>query len=74
MRNRVDPDGVVSRDGTLEAGITAVSAPIITSAGVVAAINVVGPSFRLRDRELTANRRAVAAAAASLSAALGHIG
>lgn len=74
LRNRVDDDGVVSRDDTLEAGITAVSGPIVTSTGVVAAINLVGPSFRLCNDELVAGRRAVADAAASLSAALGHVG
>ncbi len=71
LRGKTDADGVVSRVGVLEPGITAVSAPIRSSRGIVAAINVVGPSFRLSGIDLAQVRRAVAAAAIGLSGALG---
>ena len=71
LRGRVDPDGVVSKDGSLEAGITAISAPVRSSRGTVAAINIVGPTFRLTADALDTSRRAVADAAVGLSTALG---
>ena len=72
LRGRVDDDGSSCRAGTLEPGITAISAPVRARAGIVAAINIVGPSFRLVGDDLASSRRAVVAAAVSLSAALGH--
>jgi urocanate hydratase len=69
LRGRVDADGVVCREGSLETGITAISAPVRARDGVVAAISLVGPTFRL-EPDLDAARRAVAACAARLSAAL----
>jgi IclR family acetate operon transcriptional repressor len=69
---RTDPDGVVSRAGALEKGIAAVAAPVTSAGGrIVAAINVVGPGFRLRGARLLRARRAVADAAVGLSAVLG---
>jgi urocanate hydratase len=72
LRARIDADGTVSREGTIEPGITAIGAPVRSPSGVVAAINLVGPSFRLVGDELAAARRAVSAAAVGLSATLGH--
>ena len=69
----VDLDGVAVREDAVESGITAVSAPVRDGSGqVVAAISVVGPSFRLREAVLVAARVAVAAHAASLSRLAGH--
>lgn len=73
LRGSTDADGVVSRVGRLEPGITAVSAPVHSHHGVVAAMNAVGPSFRLTGTGLSVTRKAVASAAASLSAALGRV-
>jgi IclR family acetate operon transcriptional repressor len=72
LRGRTDNDGAVARVGKLEPGITAVGASVRTPTGVIAAINVVGPSFRLEGRQLEAIRRAVVAAAAQLSETLGQ--
>lgn len=61
LRGDVDPDGVAVREEAVESGITAVSAPIRDADGrVIAAISVVGPSFRLRGDTLAATRTAVA--------------
>lgn len=67
----VDADGVVAREGTLEAGITAISAPVRVNGSVVAAITLVGPTFRLVGTELGDARRAVAASAAQMSLSFG---
>ncbi len=72
LRGRVDADGATAREGKLEPGITAVSAPIRSADGIVAAINLVGPSFRLDGNALLDARAAVAAAAARLGEMLGH--
>ena len=72
LRGRVDDDGVVAREGRLELGITAVSAPVRSRDGVVGAISVVGPTFRMVDRALDLVRRAVADGVQQLSLSLGH--
>lgn len=72
IARRVDPDGVSVRCDAVEEGITAVSAPVIGPGGhVIAALSVVGPTYRLRDRRLAAARVAVATEAAALSRAAG---
>lgn len=72
LMGRVDPDGVVTRSDAVEPGVTAVSAPVRGADGrVVAAISVVGPSFRLTDETLLHARGSVARQARSLSSALG---
>jgi DNA-binding IclR family transcriptional regulator len=64
----VDADGVAVRVDAVESGITAVSAPVRDGSGeVVAALSVVGPSFRLQGEVLVAARRAVADRAEALS-------
>lgn len=68
LSGSVDHDGVAVREDAVESGITAVSAPVRDGSGaVVAAVSVVGPSFRLRGDALAAARVAVAAHAAHLS-------
>jgi IclR family acetate operon transcriptional repressor len=72
LRGDVDPDGVAVREDAVESGITAVSAPIRDAAGaVIAAMSVVGPSFRLVDGALGAARGAVASHASQLTRAVG---
>ena len=68
----VDSDGVIIREGSLEPGITAVSAPVRSRSGIVAAISVVGPSFRLTGAGLRQARRAISTNALSLSSTLGY--
>lgn len=69
LAGRVEADGTVLRSDSVEPGVTAISAPVRDMHGaVVAAISVVGPSYRLLPQAHAA-RLAVAAAAASLDAA-----
>jgi IclR family transcriptional regulator, KDG regulon repressor len=69
----VDPDGVAVREDGVESGITAVSAPVRdVHDEVVAAVSVVGPSFRLAGDVLAAARVAVAEHAARLSRLAGR--
>jgi DNA-binding IclR family transcriptional regulator len=76
LRGRVDVDGVAAREGTLEPGITAISAPVFTRAdagrAVIGAVSLVGPTFRLSGDDLPVARQAVADCAVRISGALGH--
>ncbi len=72
LADKVDADDVVVRLDAVEPGITAISAPVRGGGGtVVAAVSVVGPSFRLTGEVLAAARTAVAQCARSIEAALG---
>ncbi len=72
LAGKVDADGVAVRLDVVEPGITAVSCPVRDrSSKVVAAVSVVGPSFRLTGKSLGAARSAVAECATSIEQALG---
>ncbi|HQZ34202.1 MAG TPA: IclR family transcriptional regulator C-terminal domain-containing protein [Ilumatobacteraceae bacterium] len=72
LAGKVDADGVAVRLDAVEPGITAVSAPVHDGTGkVVAAVSVVGPSFRLTDTALATARAAVARCASTIQQALG---
>ncbi|MCU1400536.1 MAG: Transcriptional regulator, IclR family [Acidimicrobiales bacterium] len=71
LAGRVDGDGAVARENTLETGITAVSSPVRINAEIVAAVTLVGPTFRLEGDTLASARRAVVDCAAQLSDSLG---
>ncbi|MFM7046034.1 MAG: IclR family transcriptional regulator [Ilumatobacteraceae bacterium] len=72
LAGRTDHDGVASRVNAVEDGTTAVSAPVLDAAGeVVAALSVVGPSYRFDGASLRRARSAVAREAAALSRQLG---
>jgi IclR family acetate operon transcriptional repressor len=63
---------VVRRDA-VEAGVTAVAAPVLGPAGtVVAALSVTGPTFRFDDAATGRAATALGGAAAALSRELGH--
>ena len=73
LTGRVDADGVAMRLDAVEPGITAVSAPVRDSGGkVVAAVSVIGPSFRLLGKELASARTAVAECAKAIERAAGY--
>ena len=80
LAGRVDHDGCVAREGVLEDGITAVSAPVragrsaSSQSNIVAAFSVVGPTFRIDGGDLTALRESVATTAQHFSLTLGHTG
>lgn len=68
LAGEVDVDGATVQVDAVETGVTAVSAPVRDSSGqVVAAISVVGPSFRLQADALATARRHVVARADALS-------
>ncbi len=74
LAGNVDGDGVSVRVDAVESGITAVSAPVRdASEQVVAAVSVVGPSFRLAGDALADARLAVAEHAARLSHSAGFV-
>jgi DNA-binding IclR family transcriptional regulator len=68
LAGRVDDDGVAERRGAVEADVTAVSAPVRGPGfKVVAALSVVGPTYRLSGALLAQTRRLVAEHALRLS-------
>jgi DNA-binding IclR family transcriptional regulator len=67
-------DGYASTVEELEEGLNAVAAPVFADNGqVVAALSVSGPSFRLTGERLAQAASAVRAAAAEISARIGHV-
>ncbi|MEE8600984.1 IclR family transcriptional regulator [Euzebya tangerina] len=71
----VPPGATEVAHDNVETGVTAVSSPVVdATAHAVAALSVLGPSFRLRDTTLQQTREAVADAAAELSSLLGWVG
>lgn len=72
LHGTLDEGGVAVRTDAVEPGVTAISAPVCDASGrIIAAVSVVGPSFRLTGRALTTASSAVAAAAGRLSTAMG---
>ncbi len=64
LRGKVDSDGVVVRHDAVEIGVTAISAPIRgQGTTILAAVSVVGPTYRLEAFGLPKARVLVAAAA-----------
>ncbi|MDO8361627.1 MAG: IclR family transcriptional regulator C-terminal domain-containing protein [Actinomycetota bacterium] len=67
LAGSVDADGAAQRDGGAEEGVTAISAPVRDRSGaIVAAVSIVGPTFRLAGRALAAHRAEVVQAAVQL--------
>jgi urocanate hydratase len=61
LAGNISPDGVAVRHDAVEPGVTAVSAPVFGAGGrIIAAISVVGPSYRLSGDALATARRHVA--------------
>jgi IclR family acetate operon transcriptional repressor len=72
LHGHTDQEGLVVRRDTVEAGVTAVAAPVRGPSGnIVAALSVTGPSFRLDEAAAAAAGAAVLREAAALSAQLG---
>jgi IclR family acetate operon transcriptional repressor len=72
LAGQVEADGVVVKSDAVEDGVTAISAPVRGATGdIVAALSVVGPSFRLTGPALKVARDAVARQARDLSALAG---
>lgn len=68
-------DGYAVTAGEYETGLNAVAAPVFGAAGgVIAAVSVSGPAYRLPVAELPAAATAIIAAAARISERMGHLG
>lgn len=60
LTGHVDDDGVALRHDAVEEGVCALSCPVRAVDGrIVAAVSVIGPSYRLAGERLTAARRAL---------------
>ena len=67
LSGRVDADGVVVREGAVEDEVTAIVAPVIGPGGSpVAAVSLLGPSYRLTAERTAELRPLVARAAAEI--------
>lgn len=71
LAGTVDEGGAAIRLDAVEPGITAISAPVRSTGSIVAAVSVVGPSFRLQGTSLRSACTQVARAAAAVERALG---
>jgi DNA-binding IclR family transcriptional regulator len=72
MRGKAGPRGFTATRQTIEPDVTAIAAPIHGRNGsIIAAINVVGPSYRISDSDIERFGAAVAEAAHSISRELG---
>jgi DNA-binding IclR family transcriptional regulator len=72
MDGRVATTGYSMTRRTIEPDVTAIAAPVRSPHGsIIAAINVVGPSFRISDRDIPRFGKAVVQAAAEISRELG---
>lgn len=76
LSGRLSPGGyATSRRTPVEPEAAAAAAPVYDSTGaIVAALSIIGPSFRITDEDLESFARAVAKHAQSLSAELGFPG
>jgi IclR family transcriptional regulator, acetate operon repressor len=71
LKGRVDGDGTAMLDDAVEVGVTAISAPVRDcTEAIVAAVSVVGPTYRLKAFGTAEVRALVAETAATLSAKL----
>lgn len=72
LNGDVPPAGYVTQVDPIEPDVTAIAAPVHrASGGVVAALNLLGPSYRIDESAAHAYGRIVAAEAAALGAVLG---
>ena len=68
LKGAVDADGTIVKHDAVESGVTAISAPVRDRRGtIIAAISVVGPTYRLKTFGLKRARALVTEAAATLS-------
>lgn len=69
LRGCTGPGGYALKSGGVEPDVTAVAAPVRWLGEIVAALSVVGPTFRMTDRETERVGRLVVAHAAEISSA-----
>jgi urocanate hydratase len=71
LRGEVAADGYVAQRDRLEPDVTAIAAPIRWPGGIVGALNLLGPTYRIDEATLHRYGAIVAAEAATVSAQLG---
>jgi DNA-binding IclR family transcriptional regulator len=72
LRGEVSVSGYVARAGAVEPEVTSIAAPVFgPDGGIVAALSVLAPSYRVTPRQIETCGRAVARHAAALSRSLG---
>lgn len=71
LRGDVRPEGYIAQRDRIEPDVTAIAAPIRGRGGVVAALNLLGPSYRIDRKTTHAYGRIVAAEAEAIGALLG---
>jgi urocanate hydratase len=71
LEGRVPESGYLAQRDTLEPDITAIAAPIRRPGGVAAALNLLGPTYRIDEQKSHEYGRIVSAEAAAIGALLG---
>jgi urocanate hydratase len=71
LRGDVGREGYIAQRDRIEPDVTAIAAPIRGRGGVVAALNLLGPSYRIDRKTTHAYGRIVAAEAEAIGALLG---
>lgn len=71
LEGEVPPSGFVAMRSVIEVDVTAIAAPIVHSSGILAALSVVGPVYRIDDATATRYGRLLAQEAATVSTTLG---
>jgi urocanate hydratase len=71
LRGDVPEEGYLAQRDSLEPDITAIAAPVRRPGGVVAALNLLGPTYRIDESTSHAYGRIVSAEAVAISALLG---
>jgi urocanate hydratase len=71
LTGQTPPAGFVTMRSVIEVDVTAIAAPILHSAGVLAALSVVGPVYRIDEATATRYGHLLAKEAANVSTALG---
>jgi IclR family acetate operon transcriptional repressor len=71
LTGQIPPAGFVTMRSVIEIDVTAIAAPVFHSGGILAALSVVGPVYRIDDATADRYGRLLAREASDVSAALG---
>jgi IclR family transcriptional regulator, acetate operon repressor len=71
LEGHVPPAGYVAQRDPLEPDVTAIAAPVRRPGGIAAALNLLGPTYRIDDETTHAYGRIVSAEAATIGDLLG---
>ncbi|MEN3301707.1 IclR family transcriptional regulator C-terminal domain-containing protein, partial [Pseudonocardia sp.] len=74
LSGNVPPEGYIAQRDRLEPDVTAIAAPVRRPGGIAAALNLLGPSYRINDETTPTYGRIVSEEAAVIGALLGADG